>query len=74
MKKGNLSNAEFEGIKEIKENENLMVFSTDKPSKFTADTIENYESALNEHIKDDTEINEKEVRKIEAKRQPPQIF
>ena len=50
VKKGNITNTEFEGLKELRENENIAVFSTDKYAKLTADTKDNYERALNEHI------------------------
>ena len=67
IKKGNISRVEFEGLKEIREDKEMVVFSTDKSKRLTADSVPNYEKALNEHTKDDTKISEKEVRKIEAK-------
>ena len=67
IKESNLSRMEFEGLKEIKENKEMVVFSTDKSARLAADSIENYEAALHEHTKDDTKVGEKEVRKIENK-------
>ena len=45
VKKGNISNAEFEGLKEIKENENIIVFSTEKSAKL----IQNIEKNFPQH-------------------------
>ena len=44
-------------LKEIKEkikNKEMVVFCTDKSNKLAADSIRNYETALNEHTKHDT--------------------
>ena len=57
-----------DGIREIKErrkSKELVVFTTDKSNRLTADTVKNYEEALEPHVKDDTVINEKKVRQIE---------
>ena len=57
VKKNNISRAEADGLKEIKKkikNKEMVVFCTDKSNKLAADSIRNYETALNEHTKDDT--------------------
>ena len=41
------------------------MFTTDKSNKFTADTVRNYEQALEPHIRGDKVIDVKKVRQIE---------
>ena len=68
VKKRNISRSEADGLKEIKEkvkNKEMVVFSTDKSSKLTADTVSNYNKALEKHVENDIKIDQKKVRKIE---------
>ena len=44
----------------------LVELCTDKSNKLAADSVTNYEKALDEHIKDDLRIEMKKVRKIEV--------
>ena len=68
--KKNIEKAIEEGLKEIsdkmKEKE-LIVFTTDKTGTFSADTVQNYDDALKEHVQNDTKINEKKVKDLEKK-------
>ena len=68
LKKTNLSKEEKLGIEVIKEktkNKELVVFTSDKSGRFTADSVENYTAALSEHVTGDTVINKKKVRDTE---------
>ena len=44
-----------------------MVFSSDKSSKLTVDTVENYTKAILKHSKDDLVTEKKKVMEIERK-------
>ena len=70
IKKANISKAEDEGLKKVRERvkeKEIVVFASDKTGHFTADTVPSYLDALNEHIENDTKVNEKKVRNIERK-------
>ena len=54
-------------IKQKVKAKEMVIFCTDKSDRLTADTVENYERALHDHVKDDTKVDMKDVRKIEAK-------
>ena len=70
IKKKNVSAAEDRGLKEIREkvkDKEYVVFKTDKSGKLSADTVQNYEETLQEHVQDDTKISAKKVRDLERK-------
>jgi hypothetical protein len=47
-------------------NKEMVVFCTDKSNKLAADSVTNYEKALEEHTKDDRKIDVKKVRQVEV--------
>ena len=71
QKTSNLTVEETQNLKEIKKEikENkIVVFTTDKSGKFSADTPENYEIAVHKHTEKDEELKEDDrVRVIENK-------
>ena len=70
LKEKNISKGQSDGLKEIGDkikNKEIVVFTTDKSSRFTADSPSNYKNALNDHIKDDVIVNKKTVKQIETK-------
>jgi hypothetical protein len=65
----NISAEETEGLREIQEKikeGSVVVFTTDKSGKFAIDSHENYMEALEEDIKDDIVVQEKEMRESES--------
>ena len=56
----NLPKNEKEGLKSLKEKEDIVIFSTDKSGRFATDTKENYEEACNPHTNKDQIISEEE--------------
>ena len=70
VKERNISKTESEGIEEIKDKikkKDIVVFTTDKSKRLTADSVENYSRALDDHVKNDTVIDEKKVRQLEVR-------
>ena len=71
IKGDNLSMDERQGLKQIKKeikDKKVVVFTTDKSGKFSVDTPDNYNVAVQKHtMKDEEMIGEDEERKIENK-------
>ena len=70
IKEKNLSKQEEMGLLEVTEkirNKEMVVFTSDKTGVFTADTVQNYGRALEEHTSGDTVISNKRVKDIEKK-------
>ena len=70
IKKKNVSKSEEEGLKKVKErikSKEIVVFSSDKSSKLTVDTVQNYTTAISEHAKDDTIVGKKKVQETERR-------
>ena len=70
IRNGNISKEQASGLKQIKErmkNKEVVVFSSDKSSKLTVDTVENYTKAIMKHAKDDLITDKKKVMEIERK-------
>ena len=68
IKKDNLSQEEKEGLKQVKKDVKdgkIVVFTTDKSGKFSVDTPQNYNVAVEQHSNKDEEIDEGRVKKIE---------
>ena len=66
----NLDKEQMSSIKELKtkiKEDGLVCYKTDKTGKLAIDTLENYATKMNKHIKDDIEITEKKMRSIENK-------
>ena len=66
----NLTEDERQGIKELKAlvtNKEAVIFKTDKTSKLSIDTLENYSEELKTHTRADKIINREESVKIENK-------
>ena len=67
ISENNLDKKQLKAIKELKtkiNNEGLVCYKTDK---LAIDTIENYATKMEKHIKDDMEVSEKKVTTIENK-------
>ena len=56
----NLNKEERLGLKKLRERDDIVVFQTDKSSKFSVDTKPNYIEACEQHTSKDTTINEDE--------------
>ncbi len=71
LKNDNLNIDEKEGLKQIKKDvkdNKMVVFTTDKSGKFTADTPQNYKLAVQQHSNKDEEIKEEgRVKQIETR-------
>ena len=70
FKNHNLSRDEMIGVKEIKKDikeKKMVVFTTDKSGRFSADTPDNYEKAIKQHTTKDLEIDNTRVKQIENK-------
>ena len=69
IKTGNLTQEEVEGLKKIKKDikdNKVVVFTTDKSGKFTVDTPDNYNIAVQQHSGKDEEVEEEGmVKQIE---------
>ena len=68
IKDQNITKTEERAMKEVKESmkkKDIVVFTTDKSGRFSVDTPENYEEAVMSHTRNDTEIEEERVRKLE---------
>ena len=68
IKEQNISKVQEEGMRKVTErirNKDIVVFTSDKSSKHTVDTVDNYNAALNDHTKDDLIIGREQVKKIE---------
>ena len=66
----NLTEEEKLGLKELKalvNNKEAVIFKTDKTSKLSIDTLDNYSEELKVHIENDTVISREECVKIENK-------
>ena len=66
--KSNLTKDEKVGLKELKkkiDDQELVVFKTDKSGKLSVDTVENYKSALEVHTVNDTKTDMGKVEAIE---------
>ena len=66
----NLTEDEKKGIKELKTmvaNKEAVIFKTDKTSKLSIDTLENYSEELKAHTVTDSVIDRSEVERIENK-------
>ena len=66
----NLTEDEKKGIKELKAmvaNKEAVIFKTDKTSKLSIDTLENYSEELKTHTVSDSVIDRDEVERIEKK-------
>ena len=66
----NLTETEKRGIKELKAkvtNKEAVIFKTDKTSKLSIDTLENFSEELKTHTEDDIVINREECGKFENK-------
>ena len=64
----NLDKKQLKAIKELKtkmNKESLVCYKTDKTDKLAIDTVENYSSKMEKHIKNDMEVSEKKVTTIE---------
>ena len=64
----NMTKSQLKGIKNLKfrmKDENLDCGETDKTGRLTLDTLENMSKKMENHIKDDKLLNEKEVKKVE---------
>ena len=67
IKNKNVSAQVEEGLEEIKQDKELIIFTTDKTGTFSADTVENYTGALKPHVQNDIKIDTKKVRDNEKK-------
>ena len=68
IKNQNVSKQQADGLKEVKENnDEYIVFTTDKSGHFTVDSPQNYEKAMDKHVRGDNKINIKKVRTIEIR-------
>ena len=56
----NLTKQEIKGIKSLKKNKNIVIFTTDKTGTFTVDTPSNYKEACEVHTNEDETISEKD--------------
>ena len=56
----NMSVREKEGLKRLKQRDEVVIFQTDKSGRFAADSKENYSRASEPHIMNDTTITEEE--------------
>ena len=68
--KNNLNEKQLKSIKELKtkmKDEELVCYKTDKTEKFAIDTVENYSAKMEKHIKNDLEITEKKITRVENK-------
>ena len=68
IKSGNLTKSEAKGLKDIGERikrKEVVIFETDKSSKFTVDTPNNYKQTIQKHTEGDDIIDEETVRKLE---------
>ena len=54
-------------VRERVKGKEMVVFESDKTGHFTADSVQNYENSLHEHISDDDKIDTKKVKVIERK-------
>ena len=82
IKMKNISKSEEEGLEilrnRIKDKE-VVVFESDKTGHFTADTVENYERSLRDHIQNDSKINKKKTKVISFTKSrkwdfPPELY
>ena len=70
IKKDNLRKNEKEGLKQVKKDakdNKIIIFTTDKSGKFSADSPQNYNLAIQQHSNKDEEIEEEKVRQIETR-------
>ena len=71
LKANNLTLEERQNLKETKKkikDREIVIFTTDKSGKFSADKPENYEAAVHKHTEKDEEVEEEDrVRQIENK-------
>ena len=56
----NLSRTEMKGLKKLKRREDIVIFQTDKSSRFSVDTKTNYINANKKHTEQDEVINEQQ--------------
>ena len=60
----NVTKQEKEGIKRLQKRDDIVIFQTDKSSRFSVDSKDNYTTACTKHTRDDTVIEEKEYDRI----------
>ena len=65
QKDSNLTKEEKEGIKCLKERDDIIILPTDKSGRFAVDTTENYIAACRVHTEGDTNIEQKEYEKLQ---------
>ena len=56
----NLTEEETQGLKQLKERKDIVIFQTDKSGRFAVDTPENYILATTPHVENDIVVDEKE--------------
>ena len=68
VKGSNLSEGQENAIKSLKEKrkDGIIVYQTDKTSKFVTDTVENMTKKMQKHIKSDPKIGPKKLPKLKA--------
>ena len=62
--KPNVTDQERKGLKSLKKRKDAVVFQTDKSSRFSVDTRENYVAACEKHTERDEIINEQEYQSL----------
>ena len=60
----NVTNQEKEGIKQLQKRDDIVIFQTDKSSRFSVDSKDNYIAACTQHTRNDTVIEEKEYDRL----------
>ena len=70
IKRQNITRTEEKAMQEVKESikkKEIVIFTTDKSSRFSVDTPENYEEAIMNHTRNDIQIEKEKIRNIENK-------
>ena len=70
IKANNFSISQEECLKNFKkkvETENVTVYETDKTGKFVVDTLDNYDSKMKMHTKNDRLLSHTQVQRIQGK-------
>ena len=62
--KENLTKDEKEGLRSLQKRNDVIIFQTDKSSRFSADTKENYVAACSKHVEGDKIITEEEYQQL----------
>ena len=62
--KENLTKDEKEGLRSLQKRDDVIIFQTDKSSRFSADTKENYVTACSKHVEGDRVITDKEYEQL----------